>query len=264
MWSTTSFVTSTPLALAAAWRVLDSGAADGATNMAIDVALMAHARATGEATLRIYAWSRPTLSFGRHERTRGRFDAARLRAAGVDVVRRPTGGRALLHHREVTYSVTARVDDAQALRERSDAINGRLLRALDRLGVAAAPWARRLQTPSPGTSACFAEPNRGEIVVDGRKLIASAQFVEDGAFVQHGSILLHDDQSRIAELCSVSEAPTTAVALSPLLRRDVGYDEVRSAVVREFFGGTEISPTRVPNVAADEDFFRNDEWTWRR
>jgi lipoate-protein ligase A len=244
--------------------VLDSGAADGATNMATDVALMAHARTTGEATLRIYAWSRPTLSFGRNERTRGRFDAARLRAAGVDVVRRPTGGRALLHHREVTYSVTAPVESAEALHERSQAINGRLLRALDRLGVAAAPWARRMATTRPGASACFAEPNRGEIVVDGRKLIASAQFVEDGAFVQHGSILLHDDQSRISEFCDAAEGPTKATTLAALLGRDVDYAEVRDAVIREFFGGSSIAPSQAPAAPADVDFFRNDGWTWRR
>ena len=89
------------------WRFLDSGAADGVTNMATDVALLEHARRTGETTLRVYAWSRPTLSLGRHERARGLFATDVLHADGVDVVRRPTGGRALLHHREVTYSVTA-------------------------------------------------------------------------------------------------------------------------------------------------------------
>jgi len=235
--------------------------------MATDVALLAHARATGEPTLRLYSWSRPTLSFGRHERTRGRFDAARLAAAGVDVVRRPTGGRALLHHREVTYSVTAPVADAESLRARCDLINAKLLHALEILGVSAAPATARVPTQRPGSSACFAEPNRGEIVADNRKVIASAQFVEDGAFLQHGSILLHDDQSRIAELCSVNEAPTSAISLSALLGRDVADREVRAAVTAAF-GAEAAAPSGVvfggSSGRLDTAAFQNAEWTWRR
>jgi lipoate-protein ligase A len=246
------------------WSVLESRAADGATNMATDAALLAHARATGEATLRLYSWSRPTLSFGRHERTRGRFDADRLRAANVDVVRRPTGGRALLHHREVTYSVTAPVGDAASLRERCDLINARLLRALELLGVTAGPAGARAPTQRPGSSACFAEPNRGEIVADGRKVIASAQYVEDGAFLQHGSILLHDDQARIAELCLESESPTTAISLSALLARDVSESEVREAVVAAFGEDAELSPASAAGPLVDASPFRDTGWTWRR
>jgi lipoate-protein ligase A len=254
-------------AVSTRWRVLDSGAADGATNMATDVALLAHARATGEATLRLYSWSRPTLSFGRHERTRGRFDAARLASAGVDVVRRPTGGRVLLHHREVTYSITAPVADAESLRSRCDWINTRLLHALALLGVSAHSATARARAQQPGSAACFSEPNRGEIVADSRKLIASAQFVEGDAFLQHGSILLHDDQSRIAELCETPEAPTSAISLSALLGRDVVDAEVRAAVLRAFAadveGGTTLPPARAPEHI-DEDFFRDAAWIWRR
>lgn len=254
------------MALAAGqpWRVLDSGAADGATNMATDVALLAHARATGEATLRLYAWSRPTLSFGRHERTRARFDAARLADAGVDVVRRPTGGRALLHHREVTYSVTAPAGDAESLRARCDQINARLLRALANLGITAAPAAARAPTQRPGSSACFAEPNRGEIVVDGRKVVASAQFVDGTAFLQHGSILLHDDQARIAELCLAPEAPTSAVALSAVLAREVTDREVRDAVTAAFAETARLSGTDATGLHVDAGPFRDPAWTWRR
>ena len=249
------------------WRLLESDAADGATNMATDVALLALARETGEPTLRLYTWSGPTLSFGRHERTRGRFDAARLAAAGVDVVRRPTGGRALLHHREVTYSIAAPVADSESLRARCDWINARLLQALELLGVSAAPAAARERTQLPGSSACFSEPNRGEIVADNRKLVASAQFVEDGAFLQHGSILLHDDQSRIAALCSAPEAPTSAISLSALLAREVTGAEVCGAVVEAFAGEDAgdggLAPARTIEHL-DRDFFRSDSWTWRR
>ena len=75
--------------------------------MALDEALMSRARRSGETVLRVYGWAAPTLSFGRHQRALGEYDEAALLRAGVGVVRRPTGGRALLHDREVTYSVTA-------------------------------------------------------------------------------------------------------------------------------------------------------------
>src|SRR5262245_6792216 len=88
------------------WWWLESGPASGAVQMATDAALLVRARDTGEAVLRVYEWERPTVSFGRHEAVAGRFSAERLREAGYDAVRRPTGGRALLHDGDVTYSVT--------------------------------------------------------------------------------------------------------------------------------------------------------------
>ena len=123
------------------WRLLDTGARDGAWNMAADVALMERARRTGQTVFRAYAWSRPTLSFGRHESTRARFSAARIAAADLDTVRRPTGGRALLHDHEVTYSVTAPVDAAESLGDSVRRINGILRRAST--GSAPMPWRQR-------------------------------------------------------------------------------------------------------------------------
>jgi lipoyl(octanoyl) transferase len=85
--------------------------------MALDEALMTRARQTGECVFRVYSWSAPTLSFGRHQAARVAYDPRTLAETGVDVVRRPTGGRTVLHDREVTYSVTAPASDGGALRE---------------------------------------------------------------------------------------------------------------------------------------------------
>lgn len=259
-------------AIAGTWRFLDSGAADGATNMAWDLALLDHARRTGEATLRVYAWSRPTLSFGRHERTRGRFSADALARAGVDAVRRPTGGRALLHDREVTYAVAAPAAGL-SLRESYRAINALLSDALRRLGVAARPAPRRDAPQRPGLAPCFAEPNEGEIVVDGAKLVGSAQWRDDGAFVQHGSILLADDQARIPSLATPTPTPpgtsaaTLRVAtLSGLLGREVAYAEVRDAL-RAGVTSTpfaESDPGTLHDVEVHRARFASDEWSWRR
>src|SRR5215210_3033560 len=98
------------------WRVLLVAPRSGAENMARDSALQARAARTGETVFSIYSWARPTLSFGRHQPAAGLYDVDKIRSAHVDVVRRPTGGRAILHDHEVTYSVTAPATDAEPLR----------------------------------------------------------------------------------------------------------------------------------------------------
>lgn len=272
------------LALAPRWRFLDSGAADGATNMATDAALMAEARRTGSATLRVYAWDRPTLSFGRHERTRDRFDPARIEARGIGVVRRPTGGRALLHHHEVTYSVTAPAN-AMSLGESYAAINALLLDALARLGVIAHVAAAVRRPLRPEGAACFAEPAAGELTVDGLKLVGSAQLREAGALLQHGSILIADDQGIIADLRTGGALglPVTADAatLGAILGRESSYGEVRDALGAAL--GTAVGPALGAALAPDvtREFppaaaslqhdlarlviaFAQPSWTWRR
>jgi lipoate-protein ligase A len=261
--------------LALPWSVLDSGPDLGPANMATDLALLAHARTSGSAVLRIYAWSRPTLSLGRHERARGRIHAPALRAEGIDVVRRPTGGRALLHDHEVTYSIAAPTG-TMTLRESAVVINTLLLAALTRLGVAATAVARETthrRALRPEGAACFAEPGEGEIVVGGAKLIGSAQWREDGALLQHGSILLEDDQPRIARL-RPPDTPATPIApaatLTGALGRPVSYAEVRDALVAslaEALGTTPppLDPSRLQPIHYTlSQEVADPSWTWRR
>src|SRR5205814_871858 len=119
------------------WRLLVTQPLGGAENMAVDEALMERARSTGEWLLRVYSWARPTISLGRNQTARDRYNLARIRSEGLDVVRRPTGGRAILHAREITYSVTAPVVDAGDLRASYSRINRLLLSGLVRSGVQA-------------------------------------------------------------------------------------------------------------------------------
>src|SRR4051812_29079295 len=165
--------------------------------MALDEALMGRARRTGEAVLRVYTWRSATLSLGRNQRARGHYDERRLASAGVEVLRRPTGGRALLHHHEVTYSVTAPASPAETVGIWYDRIGGLLLHALRSLGVPVSTAVAVERAAVPSLSPCFAEPAAGELVVEGRKLVASAQWRDGGALLQHGSILLDDDQREI-------------------------------------------------------------------
>lgn len=280
---------------------LDSGAADGVTNMAVDAALLDHARATGASTLRVYAWSAPTLSFGRHERARGRFDAGRLAREGIGVVRRPTGGRALLHDHEVTYSVTAPVHGT-SLAASYHAINAMLIEALSLLGVSAAEAEQRGAPLRPHGAPCFAEPNRGELVADVEpggaddldklvaagerntvqgKLVGSAQWRDGDALLQHGSILLENDQELITALATDSDSgrselpPGRVATLSGILNRRVTYGEVRdtlrSALVNKLAREGVTSPSVVESdsgafatVDAHRVRFTDPAWTWRR
>jgi len=239
--------------------------------MALDEALMARARRTGESVLRVYAWSRPTLSLGRNQRALGVYRDDALASADIDVVRRPTGGRALLHHREVTYSVTA-PSTADSLGAAYERINEILICALHTLGVRVRVAAPAERAATPTSLPCFAEPARGELTVDGRKLVGSAQWRDRGAMLQHGSILIDDDQSRIPALMHAAVAPATPPAtLRDILRRAPTLDDVSDALFAAVrtLADAGADPL-VPDDALTRDaaelaaHYRSDAWTWRR
>lgn len=276
-------------------RRLDHAAADGARNMAVDEALMEHARGGGVA-LRFYRWDPPCLSFGRNQATRGRWDPGAARRDGVDVVRRPTGGRAVFHHRELTYAVVAPAGRWGGLRESYRRVNRALAAGLVELGAEVGEAARKPsgRPPGPGGRACFRDPLPGELVAAGRKLVGSAQWRDRGALLQHGSLLLHDDQGRVDELradppsaSGAASAPddgaegtrpagdagqgTGASALAELLPELPSGRRLADALSRGFAGefGVEIVGSRLTGSErrrADEleARYRDDEWTWRR
>ena len=194
------------------WQTVRSAPASGAVNMALDNALFETARARGTGVWRTYAWATPTISFGRNEATRGAFDAMSIDAAGLDAVRRPTGGRALLHADEVTYSVTVPINERTAWSAVYAAVNAILLRAIRSLGVDAV-LVERTNAPSirPDGPVCFDRPAMGEIAVGGAKLVGSAVWRDHGAFLQHGSILLRDRQPLLLDaMCPSQLAVRTA------------------------------------------------------
>jgi lipoate-protein ligase A len=240
---------------------------DGEWNMAIDEALMARARESGEGVLRVYGWSAPTLSLGRHQTARGRYDLERANTLGVRFVRRPTGGRAVLHHREVTYSITAPAERMGSLRESYRWINRLLVEGLHRLGVDAHEAESVGHAPPPGTAPCFEEPVEGEIVARGRKLVGSAQVREDGALLQHGSILLEDDQELASVLLTRPvPAPPPPATLHGLMGRTPSLAEVAEALARGLPGS---EPLELDGAVLDaarllHPRYEDPGWTWRR
>jgi len=240
-------------------------------NMAADIALLERARATGESVFRVYSWSVPTLSLGRNQRAAGLYDAAALAARGIAPVRRPTGGRAIVHWREVTYSVTAPANGTESMSETYAGINAVLLEALGLLGVRAQTAGRATRERAPDALPCFAEPSSGEIVLQGGgKLVGSAQYRENGALLQHGSILLEDDQSLLAGLTVSATSCAAPATLALALGRPVPADEVRTALFDAV--GASLDPVAKPLEARDilqeaekhALCFRDPVWTWRR
>jgi lipoate-protein ligase A len=243
--------------------------------MARDVALHARAARTGETVFSIYSWTTPTLSFGRHQPAAGHYDQHRLRAAKVDVVRRPTGGRAILHHREVTYSVTAPVGE-EPLPATYARINRILLDGLSRLGVAVTVATRGGRAVPPTARPCFELPSEGELVAAGRKLVGSAQWRDEGALLQHGSILVADDQSSLPSFAatqveaSADEALPAPATLSALLGRSPDSGELAGVMFEavkslEDAGAMKIDEDEIrAETLRHVPHFLDESWTWRR
>jgi len=189
------------------WRVLVDEPLTGAANMARDHALAAALR-PGTGTLRLYRWTPATLSLGRNEPfTVGYRELLRERP-DIDVVRRPTGGRAVLHDRELTYSVVLPARAFGGPRRAYRRINAALVEGLRGLGADARVAGGRSLPPDAGP--CFLEPAEGEVVVAGRKVVGSAQVRIGSAVLQHGSILLWADQSPLFARAALAGAGAPA------------------------------------------------------
>lgn len=249
------------------WRlIIEPHGRRGSENMWIDDALLRRAQ-EGVAFLRLYRWSPGCLSFGRHEPATRRYDRDRIAALGLDTVRRPTGGRAVWHDGELTYAVAGPVSLFGSLPATYRAIHSVLGAALGRLGAEARLAPAPARVPGPGAGACFAAPVGGEVTVEDRKVVGSAQ-VRDGArFLQHGSILLADGQQVVTRVSRAPGPPVASAGLGALLGRDITFAEAAEAVATAaqaaWPGGWHEAeaPARPADVANP---FADPEWTWRR
>jgi lipoate-protein ligase A len=230
------------------WRLLASAAASGAENMAIDETVLESVAARqAPPTLRLYAWRPPCLSLG-YAQPIGQVDTSRLAARGWDLVRRPTGGRAILHTDELTYSITAAADDPHvtggvlaSYRHLSSA----LTRALSLLGLQVEVQPQeRLSDASRENPVCFEVPSAYEITVEGKKLVGSAQVRRKGGVLQHGSIPLQGDIARITEVLryedreeraqAAEQVRSRAATVGELLGRTVTWEVAAQALVDGF------------------------------
>jgi lipoate-protein ligase A len=239
--------------------------------MAIDSALLDLADQEGAAFLRLYQWEPHCLSFGRHEPARRRYDAEAIRFRGLACVRRPTGGRAVWHARELTYAVAAPLAAFGGLKEAYGDIHAMFATALRALGAAPTLASRQAPVPAVASGPCFAAPVGGEVLLGGRKVLGSAQLRQREAFLQHGSLLLEDDQSLIRALAGLSDAGAVEIPLSTVLGRPVTFTEAARSV-GDVANVLLHSPKRLfalpASVAAaaqrHRERFASDSWTWER
>lgn len=237
----------------AAWRLLQTPPTDGPANMAIDEAiLLANAEGSAPPTLRFFAWTPPCLSLG-YAQPAAEADRERLRRLGFDLVRRPTGGRAILHTDELTYSVVAPMHEPRVhggVIESYQQISAGLMRGLAHLGLGAradkdyvAAEAGTLKGP-----VCFEVPSNYEITVGEadqlRKLLGSAQVRKQGVVLQHGTLPLEGDLDRICEVLVFESEPARqaararvrqrAATVAQALGQPVSWDAAAAALARGF------------------------------
>jgi lipoate-protein ligase A len=239
------------------WLFLDSGIAPGAENMALDELLLERAERRGGApVLRLYSFDPPAITIGYHQNPDLVLDTALARADGLDCVRRITGGRALLHERELTYCVIAPAGSALFEAGAGEAylrISNAISAALRSLGVDAGVFRGREAAAAKGSAApCLSSVTRWELSVRGRKIAGSAQRRTAAAFLQHGSILLGSGSERIARYVRAPadglEARITSV--SQELGRPVDAGELRARIAGAFSAAFDVEwePLRLSDV----------------
>jgi lipoate-protein ligase A len=250
------------------WRFLFTGANDAFFNMALDETILQSCqRAQALPTLRVYLWKPPGVSIGYFQSLEKTVDLKKCKESHIDVVRRITGGRAVLHENEITYSLCASTKKHPELGENINEtyrkISFALLESLKTLNVFG-EWVKPNRERIPIDSAnsinslqanplqvtedsnfskpCFISNSRYEITVEGKKLIGSAQRRFQNCFIQHGSIPLGKGKVNLPNLLSEEnnrekmkeDLEGKSTSLEKILKRKVGYEEVISAL-REGF-----------------------------
>jgi lipoate-protein ligase A len=260
-----------------AWRLIRSGHLPGAMNMALDDALL-HAVANGSSPplLRLYRWRPAALTVGYAQQVDAGIDLAACRTAAIDVVRRPTGGRAVLHDQEVTYAVIAPVGApfgtsvAASYRVIAEVLKALLERF--HLPAELVPGQVRGQQRR---AVCFTAPAQHELLVAGSKVAGCAQKRRGNAFLQHGSLPLELDLALMQRLLPTApgeDALARQQAIGWLNRyacRPLTVDEVEDTLIECFAATlglqlTECPPTAEENAAAERlaaEYYGNQEWT---
>jgi lipoate-protein ligase A len=281
------------------WRFVHTGNRSPAENMAIDEAMLtAHQEGLTPPTVRFYGWNPATLSIGYFQQADKEVDFAALRSRGIGFVRRATGGRAVLHDRELTYSII--VSESYpgiptSVTEAFRVLSIGLLQGFRNLGLDARMTGvdsakdeteKSGASRSAGSSACFDSPSRYELVVEGRKIAGSAQMRAKGVILQHGSILLDLDTDLLFDVLRFPDKrakirmkrifESKAVAVNACMRSrnesPVTMPELEAAFHAGFSQGlkAELVPGKLSDLEEERaqrlsiDKYGSDGWNLRR
>lgn len=273
------------------WRFIDSGHCSPEFNMALDEALLDwNSEGKIPPTIRFYGWNPPTLSIGYFQKVEREIDLEAVKKYGLGFVRRPTGGRGVLHDQELTYSVIVSEDHPempQTVTEAYRVISEGVLQGFRKLGLDAyfavpKTAEEREGLKNPRSAVCFDAPSWYELVVEGRKVAGSAQTRQKGVILQHGSILLDIDEAKLFDLFKypserVKERmqrnfKNKAVAINALRLTPVTIEEAKRAFKEGFEEGLNI--VLEPYQLSDEEMkyvyeiaerrYKSDEWNFKR
>jgi len=268
------------------WRlIVQPKPQTGRWNMAVDEAI-ARQTALGVVppTVRFYAWQPACVSLGRHQPV-AEIDLAACRRDGIDVVRRPTGGRAILHTDELTYSVAGPADHPLLRGNVLDVylrLSRGLLLGLQQLGVAVDKAPGETRPPPDVSAVCFEVPSAYEIIdATGRKLIGSAQTRRRDWVLQHGALPLEGDVSRLTRYLALPAAEreklrcrllSRATTLREALGRPVRWEEAATALADGFrqalgiqFSEETVSEAEIALARAiQEQRYGDEAWTTHR
>jgi lipoate-protein ligase A len=224
------------------FRLLVTPPMSGPANMAVDEALLtSRLRGAGPPTIRFYGWNPATISLGYGQALDERIDLVAAAAAGIGLVRRSTGGSAILHggpDTELTYSVVAMSEDlptATDLHSTYHWIGAALASGLKSLGAPVEMVPTRPSDPAAMPAFCFLRTGSYELEVGGRKIVGSAQRRRRGGFLQHGSVMLAADEACLRRVFPSDEDPLAGMTtLETVLGHRPSFDETADALARGF------------------------------
>lgn len=272
------------------WNFINTGSKDPYYNMAMDEALLNFvSRGEIDPVIRFYTWNPATLSIGYFQRLKREIDIEKVKEKGYGLVRRQTGGRGVLHDKELTYSVIVPESHPKmptTVTEAYRVISQGLLEGFKNLGFEtyfAVPRSKeeREKLKQPRSSVCFDAPSWYELVVEGRKIAGSAQTRQKGVILQHGSILQDIDVDELFDLFvfkhdrlknKMKEAfVDKAVAINDISEKHITLNEMEDAFKEGFKEGLQIefkpltlTDEQMNEVKELEEKFRSDEWTYRK
>jgi lipoate-protein ligase A len=273
------------------WRFIDSGYCSPSFNMALDEALLDwHSEGLIPPTIRFYGWNPATLSIGYFQKVEREIDMEAVKKHELGFVRRPTGGRGVLHEHELTYSVIVSEDHPEmpsSVTEAYRVISGGVLEGFKQLGLDAyfaVPKSEedKEKLKNPRSAVCFDAPSWYELVVEGRKVAGSAQTRQKGVILQHGAILLDIEEDKLFSLFKYSNDrvkdrmqnafKNKAVAINALTEDRVTFDQAKKAFYKGFEKGLNINLE--PYTLTEDELnyvnklaitrYESDEWTYKR
>lgn len=272
------------------WHFVNTKSSNPFYNMAVDEALMNFvSREEIDPVIRFYTWNPATLSIGYFQKLTKEIDIEKVKEKGFGLVRRATGGRGVLHDKELTYSVIvpeSHPNMPQTVTEAYRVISEGLLEGFKALGFEAyfsVPKSKeeREKLKSPRSSVCFDAPSWYELVVEGRKIAGSAQTRQKGVILQHGSILQDINVDELFDMFTYrndrlkekmkAAFMDKAIAINDISDRHITLEEMETAFYEGFkkglnieFKPLEFTESQKEEIKHLEDKYRSEEWTYRK